>query len=585
MPVRRGRDTGRRSFGPASGPATTSALAGLAGVAAALTGILMSWHHHPYPWSVWLPLQCVGLSFVAAGVIARVRRPDNGTASLMIAVGIIWYVGDLQTSTHPVLFALGFCLFYVPAAVFTHLILALPTGRLGGGLERGLVIGVYVAASLTQVMRYVSEEPVEPQFWGAPTSLSVWAPVGSVSGGVLTIVAFGLVLRRWFAAGRPARRELAPLWGIGAVVGCAALALMVASLARGSAETQRHLLLVFAVALILTPFAILAGLLRVRLARLRVANLVMDLETAAEPRRLRDALADALGDATLQVWFRLPGGGYVDVHGRVAAAVPAGSRATTPVERGGERLAVLVHDPALLDQIALVRAVVVTAGLALDNARLQADLRAQLDEVRASRTRIVAAADDERRRIQRDLHDGAQHALLATALLIGRAQEDLARPSPPAEVGGRLGTAAAQLQDVIRELRNLTEGINPPALTEQGIGAVLEAMAERAPLPLEYAVPSRRWPDVIERTLYFVIHEGLTNVYKHARATRATVGLRSTGSVLVLDVGDDGVGGADAGRGSGLRGLRDRVAAVGGTLTVDSRPGGGTRIRAELPCA
>jgi signal transduction histidine kinase len=580
IPVRLSRDSRSRSFVPAIASVRT----GLIGVSVALAAILLSLNHRPYPLSVWLPLQCVGLSFLAAGMIGRIRRPDNRAASLMIVVGITWYIGDLQTIAHPVLFALGFCLFYVTAAAFTHLILALPTGRLEDGRERWLVIGLYAVASLTQVMRYVSEEPVVPQFWGAPDSLSIWAPVGSVSGGVLTLAAFWLVLRRWLAAGRPARRRLAPLWSTGAVVGGAALALIIVSLARVSLETQRHLLLVFAVALILMPFAILTGLLRVRLARLGVANLVMHLESAAGPRRLRDALADALGDATLQVWFRLPGGDYADVDGRVAAAVPAGAGAATPIERGGEELAILVHDPALLDQIALVRAVVAAAGLALDNARLQADLRVQLDEVRASRTRIVAAADDERRRIQRDLHDGAQHALLATALLIGRAQEDLALAHPPAEVGVRLGTAAAQLQEVIRELRDLTEGINPPALTEQGIAAVMEAMAERAPIPLEYTVPSRRWPDVIERTLYFVIHESLTNVYKHARATRAAVSLRSTGPALVLEVRDDGIGGADAGRGSGMRGLRDRVAAVGGALTFDSAYGGGTLIRAELPC-
>ncbi|ROP29429.1 signal transduction histidine kinase [Couchioplanes caeruleus] len=564
----------------AAGPA----MAGFVGVAAAAAGFALSAVSHPYPWSVWLPVQCVGLSFVAAGVVGWARQPENGSGRLMAAVGITWYVGDLQLSTNQALFAVGFCLFYVPAAVFAHMILALPTGRLAGRADCAVVGALYLAVSLPQVPRYVSESPVEPQIWGSMDNMSMWAPVGSVSGGVLTLAAFGLVVRRWWTAGRAARRMLAALWSTGIVGGGIALVWIGATLAHVSPGTQRALLFLFAVALVFTPFAILTGLLRVRLARLQVANLVLQVEAAAEPRRLRDALAETLGDPTLQVWFRLPDGGYADPDGRVREEVPIDGHASTAVDCRGERLAVLVHDPALRDQGSLVEAVVATARLALENARLLAAQRAQLEEVRASRGRIVAAADEERHRIQRDLHDGAQHKLLAISLLIGRARNELPVTTTTATTFRHLGTAAVQLQDVIRELRQLIEGIDPPALTEQGLMAIVETLAERAPIPVEYDVPPQRWPVSVERAAYFVINEGLTNIYKHAGASRAVVRVESTADSLVLSVIDDGTGEADVDRGSGLSGLQDRVSAVGGTLVIDSRPGAGTCLRAELPC-
>jgi signal transduction histidine kinase len=227
-----------------------------------------------------------------------------------------------------------------------------------------------------------------------------------------------------------------------------------------------------------------------------------------------------------------------------------------------------------------------TARLALENARLHAARRAQLEQVQASRARIVAAADAERRRIQRDLHDGTQQRLLAVSMLVGRAREELLgrtrvrNTAYPAEL---LAKAGSQLHEVIRELRHMTEGIFPPALAEQGLAAVVEMLDERAPLPVLFEVPPRRWPDRIEQAAYFILNEALANVYKHARAGRTLVRLLERGPVIVIEVSDDGVGGADPDQGTGLRGLRDRVAALGGTLHLQSPPGGGTRLTVELP--
>ncbi|WP_034217381.1 sensor histidine kinase [Actinoplanes subtropicus] len=536
----------------------------------------------PLSWPVWLPLQLVGLSFVVAGVIAWRREPANATGRLMAAVGLTWYLGDLQVGRQPVLFAIGFCLFYLPSAIFTHLILALPTGRLQRRVEWAVVLALYASVTATQVLRYLVEDPREPQVWGSGRYMSVWGPVATWLGAVCITAAFWLVVQRWWVAGTPVRRRLAVMWSAGAVAGVVALVWGILGVAHPWPAMQAPMLLTFALVLIVTPFGILAGLLRVRLARLGVATLVMRLQESADPGHLRDALSDVLGDPGLRIGLRMEDGRFVDsAGGRVE--VPADPRRVTVVARHHEHLATLIHDPALSDQAPLVEAVVAAASLALENARLLAEQRLQLEEVRASRARIVAAADEERSRIQRDLHDGAQHRLLAVSLMVGRLREELAGNVLRPEQQRMLTVVAAQLRDIIRELRQLTEGIDPPALNEQGLSAVVEMLAERAPLPVKFAVPGRRWPVSLERTAYFVIHEALSNVYKHAGATRAEVSVEDASHRLVVRISDDGVGGADP-RGSGLRGLRDRVTTVGGTMRIDSGRLGGTTITAELPC-
>jgi len=609
-------------------PAAAVVLGGLA----AVVGVLVSLRSHPDPMWLWLAVQPVGASFTAAGVIAWLRRPGNRSGLLMVGVGISWYLVDLRASAQPVWFGLGFCLFYLSPVVFTHLVLALPTGRLPGRAERLVAAALYVVALGTMILRYGREHPRGPQSWASPTAgYSIWATVGSVAGLALTLAAIGLVARRWRAASRPTRRTHALVWTTGAVIGLIVLGTILTSLLDASVDLQRQLGLVYVLLLVGTPFAILAGVLRVRMARIRVADLVMRLEASPEPAHLRDALADALadalGDPTLQVCFRLPAthdgpGGYVDADGRpLALSLPLplpvrasrhasitatssaaadghgtgdgdgeSGRAVTLVERQGEQLAALLHDPALTEQRSLVDAVVAAARLALENARLHAAQRAQLEEVLASRARIVAAADAERHRIQRDLHDGAQHQLLAVSILVGRVRAELPGGTGDSTSGplALLDQATRQLHHVIRELRELTEGIHPPALIEQGLAAVVETLAERAPLPVRVQVPARRWPGQVERAAYFVINEALTNVYKHAGATsaevRVAVAAGAGGRRLLVRVSDDGAGGADVDRGSGLRGLRDRVAAVGGTLRIHSDLGAGTQVVAELPC-
>ena len=228
-------------------------------------------------------------------------------------------------------------------------------------------------------------------------------------------------------------------------------------------------------------------------------------------------------------------------------------------------------------------AVATTKGLSDANERLHAEIRRQLEEVRASRARIVEAAEGERRRIERNLHDGAQQRLASLSCTLGLAQAQLGSDSK-AEVRGTLSQASREVSAALSELRELARGIHPPVLVQGGIRAAVESLAEQSPVPVDVTIPAERYPPLLEATAYFVVCEALANVAKHAGATAAHVDIEQVDGRLIVQVLDDGVGGVDVQRGTGLTGLADRVAALEGQLDIDSSQGSGTRIRAELPC-
>ncbi len=330
------------------------------------------------------------------------------------------------------------------------------------------------------------------------------------------------------------------------------------------------------------PLAFLVGLLRTRLHRSAVADLIVELGSVPPPAQARDAIARTLGDTSLELAFWLPEDErYVDPDGNALDPEDEPGRAVTLVEHDGNRIAMLVHDPSLLDDPELLEAVGAAAALALENARLQAELRAQLAEVRASRARIVEAGDAERRRLERDLHDGAQQRLLGIRLALQLAR---GRVGDEGAVEELLAEMDAEVVDALEELRALARGIHPAILTEEGLTPALATLARRAPLPVELTVYPGRLPTHLEATAYFVAGEALANVVKHARASRVVIEVTRTNGRVAIDVTDDGVGGADAG-GTGLRGLRDRVEALDGRLRVESPLGGGTRVTAAIPCA
>jgi signal transduction histidine kinase len=528
-----------------------AALTAAIGTAIGGTAIVATWPVAPSPLPVWLPVQLAGVSFAGCGALLWWRRPANGTGPLMAAVGITWYLGDLQLSRQPVLFALGFCLYYLSTAALGHLVLALPTGRLHSRAERRVVVLGYLA-QLLEIPRYVLEYPPQPQGWRDPAvPPSVLAPVGSGIALALTTATVVLVIRHWTRAGGVVRRQYALVWLTIVGIGVVNVVHPVAAALRAPVAVREYLLLAHGVGLIVIPVALAVGLLRIRLVRLRVADLVVELGQTADPERVRRALAYALEDPGLDVWFPLP-----------ESCPPVEGRATTVVARRGEPLAVLVYDPSLGEHPKLVEAAVAAAALALESSQLRA--------------RLVYAGDRERQRIQRDLHDGVQHRLLAVGMLVDRVRQHVSHP--------QLATVAVQLRESITELRTLAEGIHPPVLAEQGLAAAVEALAELAPLPITVDVPDRRFAEPVERAAYFLVTEALANVYKHAGASRVRVRVRDAGDTVVVEVVDDGTGGAVRDAGSGLRGLEDRIFALGGRLRVDSRPGTGTRLVAELPC-
>jgi signal transduction histidine kinase len=301
---------------------------------------------------------------------------------------------------------------------------------------------------------------------------------------------------------------------------------------------------------------------------------------------VREMLAESLGDETLSIAYWLPDrGAFFDEAGHQVALPDRGSgRAWTAVERDGRRVAAIVHDAALDAGPELVQAAAAAAALAIDNERLKADLRARVEELRVSRLRIVEAGDAARRRLERDLHDGAQQQLVSLALSLRLLRNQL-REQP--HILPLVDDLDQQLSAALSELRELARGIHPAMLTDQGLGPAIEALTGRAPIPvdLDVAVGGERLPAPIEAAAYFVVAEALTNVAKYAEADGARVHVRRVAGELEIVVADDGVGGADADAGSGLRGLHDRVSALDGTLTIESTPGHGTRIHTRIPLA
>jgi signal transduction histidine kinase len=335
------------------------------------------------------------------------------------------------------------------------------------------------------------------------------------------------------------------------------------------------------------PLSFLLALWLAWARRGRVGELMAELGELPAPEKLEYALARALGDASLTVGRWDPGRrGYVTAGGEDLELPPeGGDRVVTFLEQEGTPLAAVVHDAALLEDRPMLDSVTAAARLAVDNERLQAELRAQLEEVRASRLRILAAADVGRRRVERDLHDGAQQRLVSIALAAKMLEADL-RPDADPALKASLRAISDELAGALEELRELARGIHPSVLTDDGLGPALQSLADRSAVPARIvAAPNCRFPAPVEAAVYFVVAEALANAGKHAHASHVTMGVSQANGRLLVEVADDGVGGADPGTGSGLSGLADRVAAVDGQLEVESAPGSGTRVLAEIPCA
>jgi signal transduction histidine kinase len=318
-------------------------------------------------------------------------------------------------------------------------------------------------------------------------------------------------------------------------------------------------------------------------ARRRIAEFLEDLRAGrARPEAIEPILGEVLSDPVLELRFWLPGSeGYVDARGRPVNDSHDG-RQRTAVERAGVPLGMVLHSPPSLERPGLLDEVVADAGLAIEIARLEVELRRQLEEVEASRGRLVSAGYEERRRIERDLHDGAQARLVSIGLALRHAQHQLDPASGTATAA--LDGAVEEVALAIEELRDLARGVRPAQL-DLGLAPALRELAGRAPVPVAVKASAERFSGDLEAAAYFIASEGLTNAVKHARASRISLSAERKNGTLVVVVSDDGVGGASEADGTGLRGLSDRVEAHRGALRLESEPDRGTTLIAELPCA
>jgi signal transduction histidine kinase len=489
-------------------------------------------------------------------------------------------------------FTLGLVMLGVPAAVLAHLVLAFPDGRLHSGFER-LIVGVaYLNAIVVQVVMLmfmpveaVGACPCPRNLLFARDDMTAHMRLMSVeryAGLAVAAAVIGVLAVRWKLASSLLRRALGPIVVSGGVAAALLGATLLASAlpyAGAPLELQSAERLAFGV----VPIAYMVGLVRTRMGRATASDLIVELGRGLEPGQLRDAIARSLRDPSLELgfWIRDPDE-YVDVDGHPVSVVPPAGRAVTILERHGRKVAALVHDAALGESPALLDAVSTAAGLALENERLLAEVRARLDEVRDSRARIVEASVAERRRLERNLHDGAQQRLVTLSLRLRMAQETLR--DDPAAAEAMLDGVGDDLKQALEELRELARGLHPAVLTDRGLAPALQSLASRSPFPVEIdGVPAARLPEAIEAAIYYVVAESLTNAAKHAGATDGHVELATTPDAVVVEIRDDGRGGASLESGTGLRGLVDRIEALGGALRLQSPAGGGTVIRAELP--
>jgi signal transduction histidine kinase len=532
------------------------------------------------------------LGYLGVGLYAWWRRPANRWGALMVAVAFAAFLGSLRFGDGALLFTAGTVLSSLYVAVVIHAVVAYPTGRAESRLERRVLPIGYAVSLLAPLLTTLFDADCGCEGVPHPDNLLLVADAPGVAqalnaslsllGAITILVAAYATVRRWHRSSRTGRRALSPVLLTGAVMTVLFAALIVVDALVGEggllAALNWGVLATFAA----LPYAFLAGLARSRWWR---AGAMVDAVSAAGAGRpLREALADALGDPSLQLAYWLPEQDrYVDAAGRPVAVGPG----ATVVEREGRRVGALLHDPALGEDPEFARALGAAAALALDNERLEAELRARVDELRASRQRLLEIGLQERRRLERDLHDGAQQRLVALSLQLGLAGAQLDRGVGGIESARQLLEAArGETRAALEDLRELARGIHPAVLTDRGLGAALEVLADRAPLPVEVgAVPGERLPAPVEAAAYFVVSESLTNVAKYAGATRARVDVARREGHALVEVRDDGVGGADPRAGTGLRGLADRLAALDGRLEVLSPPGGGTLVRAELPCA
>jgi signal transduction histidine kinase len=531
--------------------------------------------------------RAVGGSFIASGLVAWQRRPHNRVGALMTLTGFLFLAQELLAEFDSSLaWTLAEVLSNWWLAPFAALVLGFPTGRLSTRTDRLIVCGLVLGTSVWQVvwMFFRAPPPGHENLLLITDDAHLADVIDTCQRTFNTLLATAtgvLGIARWLRGAPALRRMLLPtLAGSVAILilaGQSWYLILSGKFFRPTAE-------ITAAVLVLVPVAFLIGILREQLARAGTAELVVALQQAPGTDRLGALLARAVGDPSLELVFWLPGFEcFADGTGRpVALPAPGSGRTVTPIGRDGEPMAAIVHDAALDDDRHLLEIVSAAAAVALERRRLEVELESRVVELAGSRARLVEAGDEARRRIERDLHDGAQQRLVSLAIAL-RITEDHIHDDPE-RAAGLVAAARKEVAESLEELRELARGIHP-AVLEHGLDVALQSLATRSRVPVSLSVAlDDRLPGSVELAAYFVASEALANIGKYARASHATIRVMRDDARVTIEIADDGVGGADPAGGSGLRGLGDRVAAVGGSLRVSSPPGEGTVVTADLPC-
>jgi signal transduction histidine kinase len=547
-------------------------LAAVLGTLVALGGEALSFASGQ-PASAALLHLAIGLTYLYGGLAIWNHEPANRTGRLMTLVGLSWFIPTVAHSAIPLLNQVGLAFEDTFSIILLALVLAYPSGRLETSVDRWAVAILAVGATALNVVFSSGLLAIED------------VTTGLFGGLALATMTATVVVRRWLLAPERSRRELLPVLIAGLVFLATLIINLVRRIYQVSDDVAAILLAAKDLAPAAIPIALLIGFYRQSEHRLQaMVDAIPDrmVRFARDGHFLEPNVPD---DALVSLSPDAPVGRRLHQLMFAEAGDAARGSATRALETGliqgfdfsldlpsGPREFEARVAPSGPDEVtALVRDFT--------------DQRAAEAEVRRSRARIVEATDSERRRLERDLHDGAQQRLVSVSLALRLLRTRLgATDGPNHDAIVASDEAAVALRTAITELRELARGIHPAILTEAGLGAAITALADRSSVPAAVSsLPDRRMPPAVEATAYFVVSEALANVAKYASATHASIGADCVGSTLRIEVGDNGVGGADGSRGTGIRGLEDRVAAVGGRLTIDSPVGQGTLVVAEIP--
>ena len=526
-----------------------------------------------------------GWALLAIGLAARARRPDSRFGALLAAAAFGWFLVEWNNPGvgSALAFALGLTLYAVAAPIVAHAALAYPGGRLESGLDRLAIAAAYLGTVvMLGLLPALLFDPAAqgcgdcPRnlllLHGSPHAYDELNRIGVYAGIAWSLALIALLAVRLVRSTPALRRLVGPALAAAAVYLGAIAWDFVHSLDRGmlgNDQTDRRLWLAEGVALIALALGVLWGWMRRRRTRAAVAQLVVQLAESPAPAGLGALLAETLDDPSLELAYPLPDGRLVDARGR--AVTPHAE--VTSLARGGHEIALLLHRPGLLDDPGLVEEVASAARLALDNERLQAETQAQLEDLRGSRARVIATGDAERRRLERDLHDGVQQRLVGLSLALRLASSRLGPDADPERLA-QIEDAQSELTAALAELRELAHGIFPAVLADEGLAAALDALTEDAPIPIELtALPDVRVDPAAEAAAYFVVSE----IIRQGNARALIVEVVHRDRRLVVEVEGDGAL-------EDIVGLDERVVALDGTLTVVREDDTQVRIRAEIPC-